>query len=1079
MGQHLRYFPAFGLDTTTSGLRTDCDGCIEFTPDFENFKHHLPADLIGRTFSPDAAGYGSEGDEDYLPSGVRTAGGNPSWDVFTLPDGTVGRSGTTVDTHACGSANSTVNQLRINTGDLHDFCLNLITDNTAGMHDPRLRIEARSDEVDLSLENDPDLAFDGATDMYTFRYMGMQEGDRIKIRIKTDGDESTCAGAGFGGIMVSHISTCTPPPGTCEPSCEGRPCGDDGCGGSCGVCPRADVQTRITGEVAVSVVEGGQPLAYAQSDVEAPVAIGSSLSTVLDQIETELADAFHQELVQTANEAPVALDVRNYRLELTPRTIGIDLTAMDAPNQGLFEMAFTLGGFFLHAKFKPEDDLYTAGSLNPNARVDVSVTDLTATGTYDPVTGDIQGPWDPSTASFGPDPIASVGDVVVTVATSDDWDNLVDVAQLFDLDAPSKDMLAQEFESALRNALIERLGPAADEELSGLLRPAVELVPEKVEIDGVDHAPRIRAALLEPDPGQRTSILFEAGPPELISGGDPIEHEILSTLSVDVGDSFSMAATVHQTTFPPILGGIDDTSIDPAGHLTVRGWTCAEELERSLDVGLFADGVAIGVTRADLDSESAIRQTCGTDGSLDRYRYALSFAPEDLGCVDAWDHRISVIAGDDGFERDLGEAHRASAGIWLADATADGVSTFPSASSRQFVADFDGDGRADYLWERGGWWVARSNGSGLEAPSAPWLPNQLPWIGWTFPGTSARQFVGDFDGDGRSDYLWEKYGWWVARSNGSGFEVSTEPWLPNQLSWIGWTFPADAHSRQFVGDFDGDGRSDYLFENHGWWVARSNGSGFEVSTEPWLPNQLPGIGWTFPPDAHSRQFVADFDGDGRSDYFWENGGWWVAISDGTKFETPRRWLQAGANGVEAPYPDADASRKFVADFTGDGFADYLWEANGWHVASTLLEAAVCESLDTDQDGIPNATDNCPFTANPDQNDGDGNGRGDACDHACSDGIDNDGDGRVDYPADGGCESDQASTEDPPCSDGIDNDGDGAIDFDGGSGASAPDPECGGLESGISEAVPEPGIALATLLGSLLLAGLGRGARSRR
>src|SRR5258706_1495406 len=52
---------------------------------------------------------------------------------------------------------------------------------------------------------------------------------------------------------------------------------------------------------------------------------------------------------------------------------------------------------------------------------------------------------------------------------------------------------------------------------------------------------------------------------------------------------------------------------------------------------------------------------------------------------------------------------------------------------------------------------------------------------------------------------------------------------------------------------------------------------------------------------------------------------------------------------------------------------------------------------------------------------------------CSDGIDNDGDGLIDYPADPGCSSptDNSEVNSLPtyqCNDGIDNDGDGLIDF---------------------------------------------------
>ena len=59
---------------------------------------------------------------------------------------------------------------------------------------------------------------------------------------------------------------------------------------------------------------------------------------------------------------------------------------------------------------------------------------------------------------------------------------------------------------------------------------------------------------------------------------------------------------------------------------------------------------------------------------------------------------------------------------------------------------------------------------------------------------------------------------------------------------------------------------------------------------------------------------------------------------------------------------------------------------------------------------------------------------------CDDGLDNDGDGAVDYPDDPGCVAPDSIREDPPCDDGLDNDGDGLIDWDG-AGVAHPDPEC--------------------------------------
>jgi hypothetical protein len=52
---------------------------------------------------------------------------------------------------------------------------------------------------------------------------------------------------------------------------------------------------------------------------------------------------------------------------------------------------------------------------------------------------------------------------------------------------------------------------------------------------------------------------------------------------------------------------------------------------------------------------------------------------------------------------------------------------------------------------------------------------------------------------------------------------------------------------------------------------------------------------------------------------------------------------------------------------------------------------------------------------------------------CNDGLDNDGNGHLDYPDDPGCESEldpqEAQVKTPrQCSDGVDNDGDGRTDF---------------------------------------------------
>jgi hypothetical protein len=70
------------------------------------------------------------------------------------------------------------------------------------------------------------------------------------------------------------------------------------------------------------------------------------------------------------------------------------------------------------------------------------------------------------------------------------------------------------------------------------------------------------------------------------------------------------------------------------------------------------------------------------------------------------------------------------------------------------------------------------------------------------------------------------------------------------------------------------------------------------------------------------------------------------------------------------------------------------------------------------------------------------GRPGAPDQGCADGLDNDGDALVDFPADPGCPSAGEDGENPACDDGLDNDGDTLVD--------GADPQCAS-PAGTSEA----------------------------
>jgi DNA-binding beta-propeller fold protein YncE len=61
--------------------------------------------------------------------------------------------------------------------------------------------------------------------------------------------------------------------------------------------------------------------------------------------------------------------------------------------------------------------------------------------------------------------------------------------------------------------------------------------------------------------------------------------------------------------------------------------------------------------------------------------------------------------------------------------------------------------------------------------------------------------------------------------------------------------------------------------------------------------------------------------------------------------------------------------------------------------------------------------------------------------ACSNGVDDDGDGLTDHPSDPGCYTGAGLEENPKCDDELDNDGDGGTDWDGGAFGLTPDAQC--------------------------------------
>ncbi|MER7846248.1 FG-GAP-like repeat-containing protein [Kitasatospora sp. NPDC096077] len=224
-------------------------------------------------------------------------------------------------------------------------------------------------------------------------------------------------------------------------------------------------------------------------------------------------------------------------------------------------------------------------------------------------------------------------------------------------------------------------------------------------------------------------------------------------------------------------------------------------------------------------------------------------------------------------------------------------------------ADFDGDGKADYL-------TVNQNGSvnvwlnkGGDGRGG-WQP--LGQVATGVTTDPARVRFADFDGDGKADYE-------VINPDGS-----VHVWLNKggdghggwqDLGIVATGLTTDP-SRVRLADFDGDGKADYE-------VINPDGSvhayldKFADGQPNWQDLGTVATGLTTDP---SRVRLADFDGDGKADYAVIDPSGAVRVFLNRGGDTGGGWLALGQVAIGLT---TDQSRVQFADFDGGGNADYI------------------------------------------------------------------------------------------------------------------------------------------------------------
>lgn len=249
------------------------------------------------------------------------------------------------------------------------------------------------------------------------------------------------------------------------------------------------------------------------------------------------------------------------------------------------------------------------------------------------------------------------------------------------------------------------------------------------------------------------------------------------------------------------------------------------------------------------------------------------------------------------------------------------------------VADFNGDGKADLIRQEKGSWdddnldtahILLSYGNGFN--SVP-LPEDM-----YLQGDHTNLLVGDFNGDGLSDFLRQEKGAYdddnfgtarlfISHGDGTGF---TNILLGEELYFHG------DFNELYVGDFNGDGKSDIFRQMKLSWDNQNTSwtGGLFISTGLGFVSHAMPTNLSFQGD-YTNIYTGDFNGDGKTDLIRQEKGNFdsdstndahVLYSNGTDFTPVALPTNRKFHG--------DVANIFVGDFNGDGKDDLIHQQKG-------------------------------------------------------------------------------------------------------------------------------------------------------
>ena len=143
-------------------------------------------------------------------------------------------------------------------------------------------------------------------------------------------------------------------------------------------------------------------------------------------------------------------------------------------------------------------------------------------------------------------------------------------------------------------------------------------------------------------------------------------------------------------------------------------------------------------------------------------------------------------------------------------------------------------------------------------------PNGTRFGGWLL-NTADNRFgpVGDFDGDGRDEFMVTSP-WGIGIMKLSGSTLQVPMMAPNGTRFGGWLLNTADNRFGPVGDFDGDGRDEIVVTSP-WGIGIMKLSGSTLQIAMMAPNGTRFGGWLLNTADNHLGTPGDFDGDGRDE----------------------------------------------------------------------------------------------------------------------------------------------------------------------------------------------------------------------